>query len=307
MKRVLVTGGSGLLGKYVVEALKDTFHVTVFDKAKPAYECAFVEGDILGRTSIDKALVDQDCIVHLAALDAAIKASDDDFIRVNVEGTWNLFSCARNAGIKRVVQCSSVSAVNISPENPPQYLPVDLDHHADPQTAYGLSKLMGEKIARRFFTLGGMDVICLRPSLIMAPEYVYDVALTSSEADGTTLPPPASHDTWKSWGRTIPGARDYVDSRDAGAAFLAALNADHIPWGIFYVTSADSYSALPTTDVVQREYSVSPEIRDPDLYAGDSRASIYDISTTTEELGWTPAHGWPEILQDLLSSVQIAD
>ena len=301
MKRVVVTGGSGRLGKYVVEALRTDFDVTVFDKIEPTFDCEFVQGDILDRASFAKALIGHDSVVHIAALDADADATDDQFIRVNVEGTWNVFGCARDAAIKKVVYCSSVAALNISPENPPQHLPVDVAHYADPVTAYGLSKLMGENIARRFFNLGGMDVICLRPSLILPPEYVYDIAITTAQADGTSAPPHASDATWKSWGEVFPGSRSFVDSRDAATAFRAALEAEHIPWGIFYVTSTVTYSALPTQEVVMREFGVAPELRDPVRYAGASRASIYDTSETTKYLGWTPVHDWPEILDEILT------
>ena len=304
MKRVLVTGGSGRLGKYVVAALGNDCEVTVFDRSASDIDGAFIQGDILDRSAVEDAVRNQDGVIHLAALDADAEASDSDYIKVNVEGTWNLFDCARAAGVKKVVHCSSVAAVNISPENPPRYLPVDVDHPADPEIAYGLSKLMGEKIARRFVVIGGMDIICLRPTLILPPEYVYDVAKTSAEADGTPVPPSATDPTWKSWGKVIPGSRSYVDSRDAATAFRAALEADGIPWGIFHVTSTDTYSALATLDVVEREFGLMPEIRDSGRYADGSRASIYDISATTESLGWIPCHGWPAILEEVLTTTQ---
>ena len=51
---------------------------------------------------------------------------------------------AEAANVRRTVVCSSVAAYNISAENPPRYLPVDVDHPAAPITAYGLSKQTGE-------------------------------------------------------------------------------------------------------------------------------------------------------------------
>lgn len=300
MKRVIVTGGSGRLGRYVVAALSEDHEVTVFDKNPTDAKCRYIEGDILNPASISAALADQDAVIHLAALDADIDATDDEFIKTNVEGTWNLFQCVRETGIGKVVHCSSVAAMNISMENPPQYLPVDTNHPVDPTGAYGLSKLMGEKIARRFAMLGGIDVICLRPSLILPPEYVYDVALTSAKVDGTAPPSPASNPAWISWDEVIPGSRAYVDSRDVAAAFKAALETKGIPWGVFLVTAADTYSGLSTLDVIEREFGAQPEMRDLDRYANGSRASIYDTSETTRQLGWSPIHNWPDLYQEVL-------
>ncbi len=254
--------------------------------------------------AVAEAVSNQDAVVHLAAVDAGVPATDTEYMRVNVDGTWNIFECARAAGVGKVVHCSSVAAVNISPENPPRYLPVDVDHPAEPTTAYGLSKLIGEKIARRFAVLGGMDVICLRPTLIMEPEIVYGVARTTAEADGTTPPPPMSHPSWESIDTVIPGSRSFVDSRDAATAFRAALQTDSISWGIFNVASADSYSALSTLTIVKREFGVQPELCDPTQYAEGSRASIYDISETTKTLGWKPVFGWFSVFNEVLSTAQ---
>ncbi len=60
MKRVVVTGGSGRLGRYVVEALGDDFRVTVFDRTEPAFDCTFVQGDILDRASVAEAVTGHD-------------------------------------------------------------------------------------------------------------------------------------------------------------------------------------------------------------------------------------------------------
>jgi len=300
-QHVLVTGGNGRLGEYVVRSLKDEFHVTIFDRVGPGVDCNFIAGNILNRDSLTQAMTSIDTVVHLAALDADVAATESEFMRVNVEGTWNVFDCASAAGVKKVVHCSSVAAVNISPENPPQYLPVDVDHPAEPEIAYGLSKLLGEKIAQRFATLGQMDVLCLRPAFVLQPNIIYDVARTTAEVDGTTPPSSASHPSWIPIGEVVPGSRSFVDPRDAATAFKAAVQAEGISWGIFNVASTDSYSELDTMTVVEREFGVRPECRNTELYSQGSRASIYDISSTTRTLGWKPVHNWASILDEVLS------
>ena len=260
MKRVLITGGSGLLGAFVVDELRKDIEVTVFDQVQPSQNVAFIKGDLLDRQSVSDSMVDQDAVVHLAALDDAINATDTNFMQVNTMGTWNVFDLAYSSGIEKIVHCSSVAAVNISPENQPQYLPVDTKHVCDPSTSYGLSKLMGETIARRFATLSAMQVICLRVTLVMQHSIAYTIAKTTAEVDGTPAPPIAHDNSWEVFDEIIPGSSSFIDPRDAARAFKAALVAPNIPWGIFYVSAADTYSALPTLDVVQREFSASPRV-----------------------------------------------
>jgi nucleoside-diphosphate-sugar epimerase len=302
MKRVLITGGSGQLGNFVIDELRTDFEVTVFDRVKPTHDVAFIKGDLLDRQTISNAMADQDAVVHLAALDDIVEASDTQFMRINVMGTWNIFDLAYSSGVKNVVHCSSVAAVNISPENQPQYLPVDTRHVCDPTTAYGLSKLMGEKIARRFASLGAMQVICLRSTLIMQHSIAYGIAKTTAEADGTPPTPIAQDNSWEMFDEVIPGSRSFVDPRDAARAFRAALFVQDIPWDIFYVSAADTYSALSTLDVVQREFDVSPRVRDMTLYERNPRASIYDIARTKQYLDWEPQYCWQDLFSEVLSA-----
>lgn len=301
VEKILVTGGSGRLGHYVVQSLIDDYEVTVFDLKASILDCKSIVGDILDPLAIAEALQNQDAVIHLAALDADVPATDAEYMRVNVEGAWNVFECARAAGVGKVVYCSSVAALNISRENPPRYLPVDVGHPADPETAYGLSKLVCEKVARRFASLGGMDVICLRPAYVVLPDEVYVVAKTTAGADETTLPARVSHPSWRTWDDVVTGSRSFIDPRDAAVAFKAAIDVDDIPWGIFHVVYPQSYSALDTLTVVEREFGVKPELRDSARYTKGSHASIYDVSETTIKLGWKPVHDWTSVLNEALS------
>jgi len=302
-QRVLVTGGSGLLGSYVVRALIEHCEVSVFDLKETTEPCRFIQGNVLDRPALAQALANQDAVIHLAALDAGIDATDSEFMRINVEGTWNLFDCAHLAGIEKVVQCSSVAALGIGRDHPPQNLPIDETHSASPTSAYGLSKLIGEQIAHRF-AAQGMQVICLRPTLVMQPEIIYDVAKMVAQSDGTPLPSPASHPQWRSLRETISGSRAFVDPRDAATAFRAAVQTPDVPFGIFYVSNPETCSALPTLTLVEREFGIRPTVKDASLYASRVRASLYDIGPTVEQLGWHPIHHWDSILAEVLSTTE---
>jgi UDP-glucose 4-epimerase len=304
MKRVLITGGSGRLGRYVVQSLINDYEVKVFDLKKSDLDCTSIVGNVLDRGAVAEAVKYQDAVIHLAALDAAVPATDEEFMQINVEGTWNLFDSARTANVSKVVYCSSVAALNISEENPPHYLPIDIEHSADPVTAYGLSKLVCEKMARRFSALGGMEVICLRPAYVILPDEVYTVAKTTAIADATEPPPALSEPSWQLWDDVVTGSRSFIDPRDAAMAFKAALEVNNISWGIFHVVHPESYSALDTLTVVKRELGVSPILRDSARYAEGSHASIYDISETIKKLRWKPVHDWTSVINEVLSNAQ---
>ena len=104
---------------------------------------------------------------------AAVNASEEQFFHTNVQGLWNVLDAAATAGVRRTVVCSSVAAYNISRENPPRSLPVDVDHPLAPVTAYGLSKQVGEVVAKSFAQAGSMQLCCLRPALVMQANIAY--------------------------------------------------------------------------------------------------------------------------------------
>lgn len=294
--KVLVTGGSGQLGSFVVAELMDHCRVSVLDLTPPKADVPYFAADILDRPALAAALAGHDAVVQLAALDAAVDATEEEFFHTNVQGLWNVLEAAEAAGVRRAVVCSSVAAYNISRENPPRYLPVDVDHALGPVTAYGLSKQVGEVVAKSFALRGAMQLCCLRPSLVMQANIAYDVAAKTAESDGGPPPPAASDPSWRPLSEAIAGSRAFIGPADAARCFRAALEADTGAYDVFIVAAADTYSALPTLEVVRREFAVEPEIRDSALYDADPRASIYDISRNREMLDWEPRERWADLL-----------
>lgn len=171
--RVLVTGGSGFLGSHVAEQLASAGHTVValvrktsnrkFLKTLPNVELA--EGSVEQRDAVFEAVRDVDAVVHSAGL---VKArSEDDFHRVNVEGTRNLLEGARERApkLRRFVHVSSLEASGPSRDGGP----VPHDQEA-PVTAYGRSKLLAEKECKKI--AGDVPVTILRPAAIYGPRDV---------------------------------------------------------------------------------------------------------------------------------------
>ena len=219
--KVLVTGGSGFLGSWVCELLsKRGDDVTALVRRtsntkhlKTLSNVTLAEGAVEDARSVEAAAKGIDAIIHCAGL---VKARDEDeLFRVNVEGTKNLVRAAKEHGAKRFVQVSSLEASGPSRDGSP----VDRDQER-PVTAYGRSKLAGEKAALE--AKDDLHVVVLRPGAIYGPRDVEILEAFKSVKRG--LMPTVA-------GGTAKGS--FVWGPDCAAVCIRALEAD-VPSGSMY-------------------------------------------------------------------------
>ena len=104
---ILVTGGSGQFGGYVLTELSPHYVVTNFDLTQSAQTSRNIEGDVLDLDALTVAFENQDAVIHLAGIDAAINAPEKLIFLTNVQGTWNVLHAAEKLGIRKVILCSS--------------------------------------------------------------------------------------------------------------------------------------------------------------------------------------------------------
>jgi nucleoside-diphosphate-sugar epimerase len=299
--RVCVTGGSGLLGRFVVRELARDSEVWVLDRVAPRDDVPFAEVDVLDIDAVRRALAGRQAVVHLAALDAGVTEVEEDYLRVNVQGTWNVLQASEELGIERVVVCSSVAAMGLGPDNPARYLPIDTEHPAAPVSAYGISKLAVEVLARGMAQRGKLQVICLRPCLVAQTNIAYSMGQKAAADDGQPPLPPASAPDWRELREALSPTRAFVSPEDVARAFRAALAAPGLSFGIFFVTAPDTCSALPTVETVTRGLGHEPDLKRPAIYADDPRGSAYDIWTTRDVLGWEPRDRWADYLDRVIA------
>ena len=286
---VLVTGGAGRLGREVVAALTPHCRVRVLDRATDAAVPVDAAADVLDVAALATAMRGCDAIVHLAAIDSSVPAPASVVFDTNVRGTWNVLHVAKEAGARRVIVTSSVAAAGLDYTNPrmaPLYLPIDEAHPLRPSQPYGLSKQLNEDMAASFARAGGIEVICLRPAWVMFPEAVRRV---KAERDGGDVPVVAGRrrEPW-------PLLRAYVSPDDAARAFVLALELRDVRQEVFVITAADTFEASPTVEHIAKTYGVSPDVRRPELYASNPRASAWDITHARDVLGWTPSRTWED-------------
>jgi UDP-glucose 4-epimerase len=278
--QVAVTGGLGRLGRYVVEALSD-YDLRIIDIAVPAdLPHGFHQADLRDLDAIRAAVAGSEVVVHLGAIDRSFATDDSLTMQVNALGTWNLFEACSQAGVRRVVHCSSNSVTGLdrsNPTMPPCYLPVDEEHPLRPSDAYGLSKRCGEAIAEAY-SRRGLEVLVLRPCLVAFPEMA-DFMAGRDAPPGRSEPPPY--------------LCAYVGPEDCARGFCAAVALpDYTGFETFFLAAADTFAAEPTVARLEALYSTSITVRDPDLYADFPRASPVSHTHAQERLGWRPTTRW---------------
>jgi nucleoside-diphosphate-sugar epimerase len=167
--RVVVTGGSGKLGRSTVSHLASKgWEVINFDKNRPATASEdgktgiggayrMVEIDLSDYGSVcdcmlelDMAYAGIDAIVHLAAIPSPGQTSSSVQFNTNVSATFNVLQAARKLNIKNLVVASSETLIGLPFTTPMESLPITEDNERRPESAYSLSKLVGEVMAEQF-------------------------------------------------------------------------------------------------------------------------------------------------------------
>ena len=161
--RVLVTGSSGRIGTRVCEnLLVRGFEVRGFDRvSRPSGHPRHEEiiGNLDDASRVADAVLGMDAIIHLGAYMSWAPGDAGRLYRSNVDGTRVMVEAAVAAGVKRFVFASSGE---VYPENDPLSLPITEDHCLRPNTTYGVTKLLGEKILRFHTLASGIEIVILR-------------------------------------------------------------------------------------------------------------------------------------------------
>jgi UDP-glucose 4-epimerase len=272
VERVVVTGGSGRVGRYVLRELREHFLAVNADLVPGEVEDEHLTCDVMDLEQVREATKGADAVCHLAAIDYDWGAAPEEYIRVNTLGTWHVLQAAAENGVPRVVLTSSISACGLSEMRPdwrPLYLPVDEAHELRPAQAYSVSKQIMENMGRAFTRAEEMSVICLRPMAVVLPESLDEYLRFVDEPERR----------WLFY---------YVTAEDVGRAFRAALAVDGIRFETFFLSAADSSRPEPTLEWYRERIGELPELRDADLYRREPRASIFSSARARDLLGWEP-------------------
>ena len=179
MKKVLITGGTGFIGSHLAEYLiNKKFKVTVFDRYNPNYNLGnlqnsqlkdkikFIFGDIRDYDSTNRAIKDNDIIIHLAALIGIPYSyfSPLAYVKTNIEGTYNVLESVKSNKKKKVIITSTSEVYGTA-----EYTPIDEKHPLNPQSPYSASKIAADNLALSYYYSFKTPVTLIRPFNTFGP------------------------------------------------------------------------------------------------------------------------------------------
>lgn len=277
--RIAVTGSNGKLGRVTVEVLRSAGHrVTGFDLVSSVYgddtvrlDCADFGAVIGALSGVDTAARRFDAVLHLAGIPKPGATTDEEAFRVNVLGTYNVFSAAARLGIGRVVWASSETILGLPFADPPQFAPVDETHPLLPNWSYALGKLVGETMAEQFARWHpAMAIVSLRFSNVYSlADYG---ALPAVQTD------PASR-KWNLW--------SYIDADDAAQACRCALEAQTTGHEPLIIAAADNLMGQPSRELMAAHF---PGVPLAEMLAGE--AALLSSARASKQIGFLPKVSW---------------
>lgn len=276
--RIVVTGGSGLVGRAVIRRLSSRHDVVNVDLKDPGHPIGQqVRADILDEPAIRAAVDGADAVVHAAALPGPSFGTEDEIERVNVEGTASIARAALDRGVRRLVFLSSEAVLGLvfgRGRVRPRYFPIDEAHPTTPSEPYGRSKLRAEALLAR--AAGDrMTVVSLRPPWVWVPqEYETYRRLTRNPAE------------W--W----DGLWAYVHVDDLARAIESAARRGLAPGHhAAYVTASDNGTVVPSRELAREYYPDVPVRREMAEFE-----SLISSRAAVDLLGYEPARTWRNFL-----------
>ncbi len=281
---MLVTGGSGQLGSYLLDDLSKTHEVLGVDLRRPRFsrhEGLVRTLDIRDLEVLKRECKGVDAVIHTAAQVSVQKSTEDprmdaDF---NILGTISALQAAYAAGVQKFIYISSAAIYG-----DPVYVPVDENHPRSPKSFYGTSKLAGEYYTKAFHASFGLPYVVVRPFNFYSPR-----ADPKSPYSGVIT-------KFAEWARRgepllIEGdgeqTRDFIHAADV-AYLLRLVIQSNVVNQTFNCGSGRSTSVNQLAESVVKVAPLKVEIKHIPPRIGDIRNSVSSIKLAKEALGFQP-------------------
>lgn len=283
--RVVVTGGTGKAGQWVVRQLAEAGHEVVdFDVAdRPELELPgeFCRVDLTNAGRVYDALFQYrpDAVCHLAANPAPSGQAQIDVFDNNVLSAHHLMQAAGDLGVSRFIYASSEMATGLLTEGVvPVRIPFDESDRRPSPNAYALSKFISEVIT---------DTMALR----------YPQTAWVGLRINNVIPPDTYGrfaDEWDDPGLSMTNFWSYIDARDVGTAYRAALEGASTGHEVCLIAAADTRAKRGLRELMAEFYDGY------DAFADDYQdpSSAFDCAKMKRLFDWTPSYSWRDSSTD---------
>lgn len=292
-RKIIVTGGSGFLGRHLLRALKNAGHqVKNIDlKQNPEFETAVA--DIRDQAAMQELVKDADVVFHLAALIEAGESVKDParFFDVNVVGTLNILEAMRQNGISTFIFSSSAAIYG-----EPERVPIFEDDRTLPINPYGVTKLAIEGLLRSFVASHGFTGAALRYFNLYGPEEHHEPETHAIPRFIEQINNGAEVTIWGDGGYQ----RDYVYIDDIVRAHLLALDycfANPKQYHYFNLSTEKPASVMEIIENLEKIIGKPANRKHFPDRPGDPRVLVADASKAKRELGWQSAVSLQEGLE----------
>jgi nucleoside-diphosphate-sugar epimerase len=300
---VLVTGGTGFIGGYVLKTLLESGRrVVAFDTKELSPEGRFLLGDLAEKVHVEQGSIEDWArllhvvkqhrpldVVHLATITHPVFLFTNPMpgVSVNFMGTIHILEAARLFDLRRVVTFSSIGVLPAR-----QYEPIDAAHpiflarEAVPTGVYGASKIAAEAFCFAYNQAFGIDFRTIRPSAVYGFGMQWPI-FVKPMVEGAVR---REKVTFESGG---PFPRDYTHASDLATLALACLEAPDDADRIFYGATGDPLVTAGEVARIVMELVPGAEIEIPDVLSEADQMELpyrgrLSIENARSQLGWEP-------------------
>lgn len=231
---ILVTGGTGFLGSYLIRSLVDAGKpVRALYRKQPSPrlqdlsgKIEWVPGDILDVCALEDAMAGVTQVYHCAAVVSFQPGGVADMMKINVEGTANVVNLALDAGVQKLVYVSSVASIGRAREQVAVNEDCEWEESRN-NSRYSVSKYQGEMEVWRGIA-EGLDAVIVNPAIILGAGFWDD-------GSGALL-----KNAWKEFPFYTEGVNGFVDVQDVVKAMILLMDSNIS--GERFILSADNWS-----------------------------------------------------------------